>query len=170
VFIHAFAGSKTPKECIAGTFTNATHQPSCQPCPEGFYCLPVNLTANPYSGYTKCPAGYYCPTGTGRDWKPCVPGTFSNQTGLSRLDQCKDCPAQKYCSEYHALTYTGECEGGHYCVRGVDRPHPVENVTVSEANCTRMGLHTGMFHISFNFQFHFYSNILHNILYITYNM
>lgn len=72
-----------------------------------------------------------------------MPGTFSNSSGLSSLDQCLECPSRKYCSEYNALTFTGDCAGGHYCVRGVDRPHPVENGTVNYTNCTRFGQHTG---------------------------
>ena len=137
--------SKTPRECLSGYYTNATRQHQCQICPPGFYCLPVNLTSvNPYSGITSCPRGYYCPEGTGKEWKPCEPGTYSNETGLSDKSQCTDCPAGKYCSEQHALTYSDICSGGHYCVSGVDRPKPVENETIVTDNCTRMGRHTGI--------------------------
>lgn len=127
----------------------------CQPCPDGYFCTPVNLTASPYSGYKICPPGFYCPEGTGLDLKECVPGTYSNTSGLSSLSQCLDCPARKYCSEYHALTFTGDCAGGHYCVRGVDRPSPVENTTIYESNCTRVGQHTGIFTLLYSlFPFH----------------
>lgn len=48
-----------------------------------FYCLPENVTAGvPTSGYFDCPAGYYCPNGTGLDWMPCPKGTYSAKTNL----------------------------------------------------------------------------------------
>lgn len=56
-------------------------------CPR-FYCLPENVTAGiPTSGHFDCPAGYYCPSGTGLDWKPCPKGTYSQQTNLFQVNQ-----------------------------------------------------------------------------------
>ena len=49
----------------------------CHMCPAGSFCVGDHL--NPAS----CPAGFYCPNGTGYDWKACPPGTFSNSLGLS---------------------------------------------------------------------------------------
>ena len=57
-------GSKTPRECLAGSFTNTSRSSICQQCPERYYCLPNNVTAgDPQSGYHICPRGYYCPPG-----------------------------------------------------------------------------------------------------------
>ena len=90
-----------------------------------------------------CPRGFYCPEGTGLEWKSCPPGTISNITLLSKIEQCEDCPPGKYCSERNATDYTGSCGAGHYCSSGVDREHPVQNETVIVGNCTKIGHHTG---------------------------
>ena len=59
----------------------------CEICPDGFYCLPENVTAgDPTSGYHDCPPGYYCPSGTGLDWQPCPRGTYSMMTNLFRVN------------------------------------------------------------------------------------
>ena len=120
------------------------------PCPERYYCLPVNLTANPYSGYTLCPRGFYCPTATGLNWRPCPRGTYSNNTGLASSRECLDCPAGRYCDRLNAVTNSGICQGGHYCESGVDRADPINaaNGTVLVGNCTQRGLHTGLYCIS----------------------
>ena len=57
-------GSKTPRDCPSGLFTNTTRASVCQQCTAGYYCTPVNVTAgDPLSGYHLCPKGYYCPSG-----------------------------------------------------------------------------------------------------------
>ena len=51
------------QECSSGTYTNHTGASTCDTCPDGFYCLPVqpdNATLNAQP----CPEGYYCPAGT----------------------------------------------------------------------------------------------------------
>ena len=105
--------------------------------------MPVNLTASPYSGYTHCPRGYFCPIQTGLNWQSCPPGTYSNKTGLHSVTQCEDCPQGKYCANNHATTYTNLCDGGFYCTNGVDRSNPIQNVSILVGNCTQLGLHTG---------------------------
>jgi len=39
-------------------------QYECDICPEGSYCLPVDVH-NASLNVQPCPAGYYCPAGTG---------------------------------------------------------------------------------------------------------
>ena len=57
-------GSKTPRDCPSGSFTNTSRSSICQECPERYYCIPNNVTAgDPQSGYHACPRGYYCPPG-----------------------------------------------------------------------------------------------------------
>ena len=141
------SGSKTPKECESGKYTNASRQEVCQLCPMGYYCTPLNRSVdNPYSGYKPCPRGYFCPTQTGLDWKSCPRGTFSNNTGLYNESQCADCPAGKYCGEENITTFTGDCHGGYYCTNGVDRPNPVDSQICTLGNCSKLGKHTGMIH------------------------
>ncbi|EDO40915.1 predicted protein, partial [Nematostella vectensis] len=132
--LHCPTGYKTPIDCPEGTFTNTTTSPSCQDCPEGFYCVPENVTSgDPTSGYHTCPRGYYCPAGTGRDWKSCPRGTYSNTPGLSRSGQCKQCDPGKFCGELHATSYTGDCLPGYYCVSGVDYSTPA--FFVNDSHC-----------------------------------
>ena len=145
-FFFSLTGSKVPVDCAAGTFTNTTTAAACQPCPEGYYCMPENVTAgDPQSGYHPCPAGYYCPQSTGLDWKPCPRGTFSNKKKLYKVSQCEDCTGGMYCSELHATAPKAECYGGYYCESGVDRPDPISpNGTLLYGNCsTLLGVHTG---------------------------
>ena len=40
---------------------------------------------------------YYCPAGTGADYRACPRGTYSNTQGLHEESQCQACPAGKYC-------------------------------------------------------------------------
>lgn len=139
IFITFTLGSKSPIDCPAGYFTNTTTSATCQICPEGFYCVPENVTAgDPKSGYHQCPEGYYCPNGTGLDWKPCPRGTYSNSKQLHKASQCKDCDAGRYCGELHATSTTADCLGGYYCVRRVDRPDPVSTLDGSSlyGNCS----------------------------------
>ena len=60
--LHCPNGSAIYRECPDGSYTNYTGAAECVPCPQGFYCLPVqpeNATLNAQL----CPAGYYCPEG-----------------------------------------------------------------------------------------------------------
>ena len=144
VFFTVFhTGSKTPKQCSPGFYTNTTRNHVCLPCPAGFYCHPINTSASPYPGITTCPRGFYCPATTGLDWQPCPRGTYSNNTGLSSIGQCVDCPGGQYCGKLNALQPDGPCAGGYYCESGVDRSDPIyANGSVVVNNCTR-GIHTG---------------------------
>ena len=138
---HYISGSKEPVACTSGHYTNSTHQSVCHVCPEGYYCLPVNVTDPPYTGYNLCPQGFYCPNGTGLNWKKCPAGTYSNRTGLSRASQCIPCPEGKYCDGTESTTFSGSCDGGYYCTSGVDVNNPTYNE--SYFNCSNHGLHTG---------------------------
>ena len=55
-----------------------------------------------------CPAGYFCPAGTGLDWKACPRGTYSDVEGLYTEEQCKTCPGGQYCDGEHLNTPSGE--------------------------------------------------------------
>ena len=50
-----------------------------------------------------CPAGYYCPEGTGTDWQQCPAGTFSAITGLAEAAECTPCSEGQYCDGEHHL-------------------------------------------------------------------
>ncbi|XP_023933458.1 uncharacterized protein LOC106181652, partial [Lingula anatina] len=144
--LHCPEGSATPQSCASGYYTNQTGTWSCNICPDGFFCLPENVTAgDPQSGYHDCPAGYYCPNGTGLNWLPCPPGTYSMQTNLFRVEQCQDCDGGFYCGTWGATNITAPCAAGYYCESGVDRPNP-NNAEVNSsyaADCPLTGGHTG---------------------------
>ena len=68
------------------------------------YCDPVEVAAisgNPGDGVVTpvdCPAGYYCPSGTGaKSSFPCAVGTFSNTTQLQSQSQCQPCTGGYMC-------------------------------------------------------------------------
>ena len=51
------------------------------------------------------------------------------------VSQCKPCDPGKYCGFEHAGNYTGDCDPGHWCKYGVDRPDPIgNNVTACNAS------------------------------------
>ena len=109
--MHCPNGSETYHECTPGSYTNYTGAASCDVCPEGFYCLTVQLH-NADDNLVPCPAGYYCPEGTGHDWQSCPAGTYSDTEGLSDVTQCTACPGGKYCADEHMTTWSGDCDAG----------------------------------------------------------
>jgi hypothetical protein len=110
-------GVAYPIPCPNYTEANQTQSSYCNLCPQGFYCPEPGVRM-------QCPEGYYCPTGTGVNWQACPRGTYSDQTGLYGLDQCKPCTEGQYCDAEHLTAPTNPCAAGHYCVYGVDRPEP----------------------------------------------
>ncbi|XP_069122179.1 multiple epidermal growth factor-like domains protein 6 [Argopecten irradians] len=133
--MHCPNGSEIYKECPDGFYTNYTGASSCDVCPAGFYCLPVqpyNDTLNAQD----CPNGYYCPAGTGINWMSCPSGSYSDQSGLYQVDQCKACTAGMYCQGEHLTVPTANCSAGYYCSSGVDRPQPGASNDSVAANCT----------------------------------
>ena len=78
------------------------------------YCDPVEVAAlsgNPGDGVvtpSDCPAGYYCPTGTGaKSSFPCAVGTFSNTTQLQSQTQCQQCTGGYFCDTPGKIAETG---------------------------------------------------------------
>lgn len=59
----------------------------------GFYCLEGSQTATPRSDLSGdlCPVGHYCPEGSSVP-TPCPAGSFQNDTGRKRKDDCRPCP------------------------------------------------------------------------------
>ncbi|OMJ93310.1 hypothetical protein SteCoe_3776 [Stentor coeruleus] len=113
-------GSDYEKPCHPGYYTDADSQIACADCPVGSFCgrQTSTLTGN------DCPAGYYCPLNTKYNKEyACPPGRYhDNLDGagvaitIGSEDECKDCPAGKYCNEYGiGNVSTLDCEAGFYC-------------------------------------------------------
>eukprot|EP00921_Rhytidocystis_pertsovi_P010048 GHVQ01016103.1.p1 GENE.GHVQ01016103.1~~GHVQ01016103.1.p1 ORF type:complete len:118 (-),score=5.76 GHVQ01016103.1:102-404(-) len=83
---------------------------ACLPCPAGYYCTPDGVITP-----TACPAGTYREgDATGETanslnndllvfdeeaiyCKPCSQGSWSNETAVTSLNQCKACDARNAC-------------------------------------------------------------------------
>ena len=126
--------------CPLGTFSNLTGLQSamdCAPCTAGSVCdqfglvEPSALCGAGYfcvSGANQtapvdtlmtgiCPKGYYCPPGTVTPL-PCLPGTFSNITGLAAAEECSPCTIGMFCIDYGLTEPSGLCMEGYYCPLG----------------------------------------------------
>nr|XP_047130962.1 uncharacterized protein LOC100202447 isoform X1 [Hydra vulgaris] len=96
-----------------GSLQGAANLTQCIDCPPGYYC--PEATAGYPTESIKCPPGHYCLRSTMTAFEnPCPAGTYSNQLGNARLNQCKDCKAGFYCPSGDP---TGDslCPAGHYC-------------------------------------------------------
>lgn len=88
-------GFAAPKRCENGTYQDSEGKPSCKQCLEGYYCDNTETAVDSLAGRL-CPMGHYCPAGTRYSVEyPCLPGSWSNQTGLKKASDCDDCP-QRY--------------------------------------------------------------------------
>ncbi|KAM4702881.1 uncharacterized protein WCC33_011421 [Rhinophrynus dorsalis] len=153
----------TQHSCPAGTYgtrPGLTSITECITCPTGKYCKGLGQDAptgdcspgywckegakeeHPNDGLSgvRCPsghyctAGFYCLQGTGFDWKPCPPGTYSSETGLESVFGCRVCDGGKYCMLYNATHVTGDCSDGYYCTAGSQLPNPEHELHASGGN------------------------------------
>ena len=82
---------------------------SCALCVSGGYC--PSAATQPVT----CPRGYYCITGIAEP-EPCRLGTFGNNTGVRRLEDCATCDPGYYCDGFGLTAPTGPCDPGYYCL------------------------------------------------------
>lgn len=68
--------------------------------------------------------GFYCPNGTGYDWKGCEPGTYGASSGLRSAEDCFPCDPGKFCDKFNDTTFTGECDERFYCRNGSSSSQP----------------------------------------------
>eukprot|EP01029_Cantina_marsupialis_P004433 TRINITY_DN14448_c0_g2_i1.p1 TRINITY_DN14448_c0_g2~~TRINITY_DN14448_c0_g2_i1.p1 ORF type:complete len:1632 (+),score=579.25 TRINITY_DN14448_c0_g2_i1:1-4896(+) len=101
-------------------------------CAAGYFCLHSATVASPTDGFDSgysggvcnvpsvdktgdiCPKGHYCPAGTTSPIR-CPIGTFANEVGYTKLDDCKLCLDGYYCPETGTITPTDVCTAGYYC-------------------------------------------------------
>ncbi|XP_071958404.1 uncharacterized protein [Antedon mediterranea] len=106
-------GSDRPLPCNNATYMNDTGASECLVCPEGYMCIHGDEP-------DPCPAGFFCPVGTGYDTQPCPEGTFGASTLLSESMDCTRCTGGHYCQSPGMVSFTGQCDAGHYCTEGVN--------------------------------------------------
>ncbi|XP_053729819.1 SCO-spondin isoform X1 [Synchiropus splendidus] len=109
-------GSVEPLPCQPGTYTVVTHATRCEPCMAGWHCRSRS--------FYLCPAGFFCPEGTGLDPKSCPEGTYGPDRGYSSVSECRRCDGGHYCSSRNATAVTGPCQAGYYCSGGNSSPRP----------------------------------------------
>eukprot|EP00742_Colponemidia_sp_Colp-10_P003709 GILJ01003948.1.p1 GENE.GILJ01003948.1~~GILJ01003948.1.p1 ORF type:complete len:3028 (-),score=382.13 GILJ01003948.1:230-9313(-) len=156
--------------CLAGTAhpyplnnTNGTTDLSYpQACLAGSYCQQGSPTT---FGTDRCPQGYFCP-GSATNATParvgryasglgnsidslCLPGTFSNVTGLSQCLDCplgfvcpdkgmsepQICPAGFVCDQPQLPAASGLCPAGHYCLNGTTTYDPASPLSTRPMPC-----------------------------------
>jgi hypothetical protein len=113
-------GSDLPKPCTGGYYCSGTRNINeTDYCSPGYYCTKGAWKPKPDDGVTGglCPEGRYCPRGTHIPLK-CKRGTFSNTTGNSIEDHCRNCTAGSYCGKVGLTATSGLCSPGFYCPAG----------------------------------------------------
>ena len=135
----------TPQPCYAGYLCepgSVTPQGS-GPCPAGHYCRPGQLIP--------CPPRTYCPNVANTEPKPCLPGTYNEQYGLSTCKQCPRgtvcpgfarelpqlCPPGYVCDQVGLPLPTARCPAGHFCLSNtvtVDPLAPLDEVQLQRAS------------------------------------
>lgn len=119
-------GSASAIKCPAGTYQTDSKKDTCNSCPAGYYCPPGT---GDYTAY-RCPTGYYCPSGTANyiDY-PCDVGTYNENTLQTTSASCISCKAGYYCVGKGQSAPTGLCAPGYYCSGGAMKQKPVGSVS-----------------------------------------
>ncbi|KAE8295325.1 hypothetical protein D5F01_LYC06251 [Larimichthys crocea] len=120
-------GAVRPVPCDPGTYVAVTHATQCEPCLPGWYCVSGSLYL--------CPAGFYCPEGTGFDLRGCPEGTYGPDPGYWSVSQCRQCDGGHYCSSRNGTAITGPCQGGYYCSHGNKSPQPFSQAAGEGGPC-----------------------------------
>ena len=144
--------NETGDVCPVGHFCpEASVQP--EPCSPGMYC-PQEALAEPaglcHAGYycpsgahiptyLPCTPGYYCPNGTSVQLE-CPPGTYSNTSLNTQLNDCLSCTPGHYCASYGLTTPTNMCDPGFYCPGGQSTSHP-DNLACTPGHFCLAGSH-----------------------------
>ncbi len=106
-------------------------------CAAGYFCISSATTRYPTSlapgKFGPCPAGYFCPEGTG-DYSLnfCPKGTFSNQERATDISYCIPCPPGYLCEATGLTAPQSACEAGTTCSYTGTSP----NFTLVVAQCT----------------------------------
>lgn len=143
--------SALPLKCSLGTFSSAeglVAENQCEACPAGYFCDSYGLSApsdkcfegfvcthsspvaNPVGqpfGFI-CPAGQYCPEGSGAGVQ-CPNGTFRASVGGTSGSSCAPCPGGLYCGGTALTAPTDKCGKGHFCISRASSATPTDGIT-----------------------------------------
>ena len=93
------------------------------------------------SGIFPCPRGFYCPAGTGNNWRPCPLGTYSNSLNLKEERECTPCDPGKFCGTLNSTAVSGDCDAGYYCILGSHTATPqLTNLTHCPATFSHLSI------------------------------
>ncbi|TYZ59327.1 hypothetical protein PybrP1_004972 [[Pythium] brassicae (nom. inval.)] len=143
--------SALPLKCSPGTFSSVeglVAENQCEGCPAGYFCDSYGLpapsgkcfegfvcthsspVANPVGqpfGFI-CPAGHYCPEGSGAGVQ-CPNGTFRASVGGTSSSSCAPCPGGFYCEGTALTAPTDKCGKGYFCVSRASSATPTDDIT-----------------------------------------
>ena len=112
--------------CDEGEYQDEVGMLTCKTCPAGHFCLQSTTTPE------VCPAGSYCPAGTRyANEFLCPNGTYSNVTGLTRVENCTACTPGYYCGSRGLTEPTGKCLAGYFCGGGSSVASPFDSSTTT---------------------------------------
>jgi len=126
-------GVVEPFPCLAGTYSPSTGAgASCRPVAAGYYLPSTGNVTDALK--LSCPAGYYCPTGSGNQ-QQCPIGSYCPTSGSSSgsgsflngppgATQATPCPGGTYGSVggLTSSTCSGQCAAGYVCPPGSISP------------------------------------------------
>ncbi|XP_075695382.1 uncharacterized protein LOC142661742 isoform X5 [Rhinoderma darwinii] len=117
-------GITEPISCPPGFYCeNAGLAAPSGECAAGFFCTGGAKTPRPTDAVQGniCPPGTFCPNGSHHP-QLCPAGTFSSDSGLGSISECKPCPPGLYCHGSGKISPTGQCSEGCYCPEGQTLP------------------------------------------------
>ncbi|OEH77833.1 hypothetical protein cyc_01966 [Cyclospora cayetanensis] len=121
-------GSATAEACRPGTWSAKAGAASCDLCPAGYYCDEAGLHLD--HPPKDCRKGMYCPEGSVFHTN-CPPGTYNPEQNGKSIDDCRMCPAGKYCQTEELEQPSGDCAAGYYCASRSTSIAPLERLKQS---------------------------------------
>lgn len=98
--------------CPPGTYGNHTNRSVCETCPAGYYCP----EGTGHGDSNPCPIGYYCPVGSDHA-EPCPTGMFGTKVRAEGYGECVPCPANTF-NDLLGATKCRPCGSASYSTGG----------------------------------------------------
>ncbi|CDJ30352.1 Cast domain containing protein, related [Eimeria mitis] len=117
------AGTAKAIPCPGGTYNpllRRTDVSDCMISKAGTYAEEATTSE---AGTGSCAKGHFCPPGSSKaDQVACPAQTYNPSPGGGSANDCKPCPAGKYCGT--GVSEPDDCPEGHYCPVGSSDPRP----------------------------------------------